>query len=49
MFVNFLDGSKKEIIDLYGADLRGADFRRANLRGADLRGANLVNCKYNTF
>jgi hypothetical protein len=41
MKVKFLNGSEKEIADLYGADLRGADLRGADLRGADLYGADL--------
>ena len=41
MLIKFLDGTEKEIANLYCADLRGADLRGANLRGANLYGANL--------
>jgi len=41
MLVKFLNGTQKEIADLYGANLSRADLSRANLYGADLSRANL--------
>jgi uncharacterized protein YjbI with pentapeptide repeats len=41
MKIKFLDGTEKEIADLYGANLYGADLYGANLRSANLYGANL--------
>jgi len=41
MLIKFLDGSSREIANLFGAYLFGAYLRDADLFGADLRGADL--------
>ena len=39
MLIKFLDGTKREIVDLSNADLSNADLHDADLHGADLIGA----------
>ncbi len=43
MLIKFLDGTSREIADLYGADLRDANLYGADLRSADLRISDLRN------